>query len=744
MASDAKNKTSCENCNKIKECIECSGTLINPICLKCKEGFNLENNKCLEELCIIGDEDKCKTCKNETGRKKECNSCNEGYYLEENTISYKCLKCSVENCKKCSKSFGYEICDECNNNFLLIKDDNDITYSCICPAYYELTEEKICKKTGNWVEAEYYVYKINDFYYLKILRLLNNGLKSNEIEVYMNNTKIQFSFFDNYIYYNFTKVGRYKLKINFNTILYDMSSLFEVFPLVGIKFLPGFDSSKVTDMRDLFFGSYLEYLDLKYLQTNKVEYIDHFIYDCSKLISLDMSKFNTSNLQSMRGMFFNNWNIKEIDFSSFDTSNVNRCENLFDNYPRNITIKISNNFKNCKEFIPLELKVINVDDLLCKQFENCKGCIGSKETLSCNICEFGYELHENRCIVPNCTIGENEKCKRCNYQTENECLLCNEGYYLPDNSINKKICNKCKVDGCDICDNITGNCQKCQLNYKPILDEITSKIVACKIVCEIGKENKCSSCNLEEENKCLSCNPGYKLMKDGSCKKIENSFIAIYNVTLISDHVKLFKKEIGNWEEFYLIDFADIEAYINQNKINLELCFYNHHFCYKPQKTGLIEIKVIIKKTLSNLRDFFGDCDQLIQVEFSETFDTSHVLSLDSMFMRCTSLKSANLSSFNTSLVSRMVFMFYYCFELTSVDLSNFDTRNVISFQDMFQNNYKLNWIDISSFNTSKSESNPSSIRLFKGVYDKGTIIINKNIYNGNIPDGWNITYKNE
>ena len=306
LASNAKNKTFCENCNKIKECIECSGTLLNPICLKCKEGFKLENNKCLEELCIIGDEDKCKTCKNETGRKKECNSCNEGYYLEENTISYKCLKCSVENCKKCSKSFGYEVCDECNNNFLLTKDDNNITYSCSCPAYYELTEEKFCKKTGNWVEAEYYVSKLNDLYYLNILRLLNNGLKSDEIEVYMNNIKIQFSFFDNYIYYNFSKVGRYKLKINFNTILYDMSSLFEVNSLIGIKFLPGFDSSKVTDMRDLFFGSNLEYLDLKYLQTNKVKYMDYFICDCSKLISLDMSKFNTSNLLSMRGMFFNN------------------------------------------------------------------------------------------------------------------------------------------------------------------------------------------------------------------------------------------------------------------------------------------------------------------------------------------------------------------------------------------------------------------------------------------------------
>ena len=72
MASDSKNKTICENCDKIKECIECNGTEIKPFCLKCKEGYKLENNKCNEESCILGDEDKCKTCKNEVGRKKEC------------------------------------------------------------------------------------------------------------------------------------------------------------------------------------------------------------------------------------------------------------------------------------------------------------------------------------------------------------------------------------------------------------------------------------------------------------------------------------------------------------------------------------------------------------------------------------------------------------------------------------------------------------------------------------------------
>ena len=38
--------------------------------MKCKEGYKLKDNKCNEESCILGDEDKCKTCKNEWRRIK--------------------------------------------------------------------------------------------------------------------------------------------------------------------------------------------------------------------------------------------------------------------------------------------------------------------------------------------------------------------------------------------------------------------------------------------------------------------------------------------------------------------------------------------------------------------------------------------------------------------------------------------------------------------------------------------------
>jgi surface protein len=176
-----------------------------------------------------------------------------------------------------------------------------------------------------------------------------------------------------------------------------MRYLFKVGTLETLKFLPGFDSSKVTDMSYLFYNvPNIKYLDLNYLKTDSVVNMYQMFYYSQNLISLDMSRFNTSKLENMRGMFYSNEKLISIDFSSFDTSKVKKCENLFNGYQKNLVIKISNKFTNCREFIPIELEVINVDEILCKNIENCKKCIGSKENLSCSVCELGYLLKENK------------------------------------------------------------------------------------------------------------------------------------------------------------------------------------------------------------------------------------------------------------------------------------------------------------------------------------------------------------
>ena len=91
-------------------------------------------------------------------------------------------------------------------------------------------------------------------------------------------------------------------------------------------------------------------------------------------------------------------------------------------------------------------------------------------------------------------------------------------------------------------------------------------------------------------------------MKNGSCKKIENSFIATYNIVSITKPTKLMKRMVGHIN-LYSIKISEIVAYINEKKIDISIC--NYHFCYKFDKLGLIEVKVIIKKTLQSMEELF-------------------------------------------------------------------------------------------------------------------------------------------
>jgi surface protein len=74
-----------------------------------------------------------------------------------------------------------------------------------------------------------------------------------------------------------------------------------------------FDTSKVTDMRDMFYKCYaLTELDLGAFDTSKVIYASNMFYQCTKLTSLDLSSFDTSKVTSMKQMFYKSNRLESI------------------------------------------------------------------------------------------------------------------------------------------------------------------------------------------------------------------------------------------------------------------------------------------------------------------------------------------------------------------------------------------------------------------------------------------------
>lgn len=104
---------------------------------------------------------------------------------------------------------------------------------------------------------------------------------------------------------------------------------------------------------------------------------------------------------------------------------------------------------------------------------------------------------------------------------------------------------------------------------------------------------------------------------------------------------------------------------------------------------------------VTGMESMFYNCNKLTSLDLSE-FDTSNVTSMSSMFRNCSSLTDLDLSDFNTVKVTSMTAMFSGCSSLTSLNLSSFDTSSVITMNDMFSNCSSLTSLNVSSFNTSK------------------------------------------
>jgi hypothetical protein len=100
----------------------------------------------------------------------------------------------------------------------------------------------------------------------------------------------------------------------------------------------------------------------------------------------------------------------------------------------------------------------------CKKcdIKDCLKCKGSLTSYQCQTCDNGLIPSGNLCL-PKCEIGTDNKCATCNDKPGkiNQCLECNEGYYLPeDDMYNKTQCEKCSIDGCISCSG-NGTFNKC-------------------------------------------------------------------------------------------------------------------------------------------------------------------------------------------------------------------------------------------------------------------------------------------
>ena len=116
-----------------------------------------------------------------------------------------------------------------------------------------------------------------------ILEINEDEINSEICDLYLNNERINFSY-----KYKFEKEGKYSLKILFKKEIKNMSFVFfNCSSLISLN-LSNFNTNNVQDMSHMFYRcSSLTYLNLSNFNTNYVKDMSYMFYHCSSLSSLN-------------------------------------------------------------------------------------------------------------------------------------------------------------------------------------------------------------------------------------------------------------------------------------------------------------------------------------------------------------------------------------------------------------------------------------------------------------------------
>jgi len=358
------------------------------------------------------------------------------------------------------------------------------------------------------------------------------------------------------------------------------------------------DTSNVTSMDFLFAGcnNLFELINFENLNASSVTKTAGMFSNCTSLMAANLSGFDLDNVEEQSGMFINNTYLKIVDIGNnctnlneifstqsffnvtivgnYDDININNIlnesnfngffsksyryeiEKQYNYLPMDCIIgegelcrecndSIKTFCKKCNKgyFLPTGINLIKC--LPCP--EGCNDCISNNlsESIICISCNDGYKIFNGECIE-DCKIGEKEKCKDCKIEngTNDQCLNCNEGYYLDVNS-NKKKCKKIDIENCinAIFDSNNLTCVNCSLGYEVINGQ-------CNESCEVGENEKCASCNrnLDLIKYCGSCNSGYYLdnkIEQTKCQLCEDVYDHCQECEIINGNLTCYKCKKG-------------------------------------------------------------------------------------------------------------------------------------------------------------------------------------------------------
>ncbi|ELP92365.1 hypothetical protein EIN_441950 [Entamoeba invadens IP1] len=476
----------CNSCKMIEGCTTCS--LETGKCFKCLDGFYLVSGQCA--LCNNTIQ-KCGRCSSDSN----CNSCKEGYFLEENM----CHKCSeIDGCEICDESS--RLCFKCKDYYTGLIDGNG--YKCVdCETTHENCSS--CSVDGNCTEC-------------KSSHMLKEGVC---VECSTSNPNCHVCATTSSrclscgVGYGVDKNGQCQKCIDVNCLdceLYDKCSKCKEDTILtdGSCVSCSVDNCKTCDLN----GFCVECKSSYYPNDGVCQ-----SYDLSSLNCVETSTTRNECLKCNINYYLKlgkcyPCNLFDANCVECNYSTCLKCSE--GTYPNGVgkyctvdgCVKCKTKTSGSNVYPVCEICApgynLNLNDEFCYQntIDNCEEY--ETNTNTCLKCKNGFALDGTTCQSCSNTLTNCEECA-----STSSCTTCSEGFTVgTDNT-----CHTCSdvMPNCDKCYSDTSKCKECAVGYY-VTEDLTcsscdSVISNCSECYNLGGV-KCTKCNFEsyiENGKCV-------------------------------------------------------------------------------------------------------------------------------------------------------------------------------------------------------------------------------------------------
>ena len=514
--------------------------------------------------------------------------------------------------------------------------------------------------------------------------------------------------------------------------------------LAGVEGLSKLDTSKVTDMSDMFSSCRgLTSLDVSNFNTSKVTDMSWMFIGCSGLTSLDVSNFNTGKVTNMQGMFQVCRGLKSLDVSGFDTGNVTKMSNMFEgcsgltsldlsNFDTAKVTSMSHMFEGCSGLTTLDVSKFDTSKVtsMSWMFSRCSGLTsldlsnfdtskvtgmgnmfdGCRGLTSLDLSKFDTASVTNMSYMfdycsglTSLDLSNFDTSKVTNmsmmfdYCSGLEQVTLRGGWSRPfaDCSLPKTMYVK---DGNGSFAEYTGGFPTTKTDTYYTENGIKQ---AFAVVYDDGNGGRAAKLYnrakvpaagdtfegvaVTEVITGIENKPGAFEDKGGG-KKLTKVEVVDYGIQPLTT-----KKWFSGCSKL-----ASVEGL---SKLDTSKATDMSGMFSSCGGLTSLDVSKLNTANVTSMADMFRYCSGLSSLDVSK-FNTANVTDMKSMFQGCSSLTSLNLLGFKTANVTDMSFMFQGCMGLTSLGLSSFDTANVTDMADMFGYCRGLSSLDVSKFNT--------------------------------------------